>query len=183
MKHVMLFSLSVCLYIGTQCLIILTMHFAHLAQVNVGIITTIWGVQPLVAAVLDYFINSEKLTRYHLCGMIFIVIGGLCVSVSGNGTGAESVTVIINSAGEREEITEALIPKWIPVVFSVMTPMFFIMQGLFTKHATNPKIGFHAQTLSITTSLVGATILVVAAASWYWHVSTPTQYLLTIGFF
>jgi drug/metabolite transporter (DMT)-like permease len=58
------------------------MYLAHLASVNVGIITTIWGVQPLGAAVLDYLINKEKLTIYHLLGMILIVGGGIAVSLS-----------------------------------------------------------------------------------------------------
>lgn len=82
-KHMMIFCLAVVLYVGTQTLILVTMFMAHLANVNVGIITSVWGLQPLGAAVLDYFINGEKLTIYHFWGMLLIVGGGVCVSQSG----------------------------------------------------------------------------------------------------
>lgn len=65
------------------------MYYAHMADVNVGIITTIWSIQPLAAATLDYFINGEKLTRYHLLGMIMVVISALTISFSSEAASLE----------------------------------------------------------------------------------------------
>jgi len=53
-----------------------------MADVNVGIITTIWSIQPLAAATLDYFIYGEKLKKHHIFGMVFVIGSGLCISFS-----------------------------------------------------------------------------------------------------
>lgn len=58
------------------------MYYSHMANVNVGIITTLWSIQPLAAALLDYFINNEKLTVYHLIGIIMVIASGLFISFS-----------------------------------------------------------------------------------------------------
>jgi drug/metabolite transporter (DMT)-like permease len=58
------------------------MYYAHMADVNVGIITTIWSIQPMAAAVLDYLINGEKLMCHHIFGMLFIVGSALSISIS-----------------------------------------------------------------------------------------------------
>jgi drug/metabolite transporter (DMT)-like permease len=144
-KNLLLVALCTCLYIGIQTLIILTMHFAHLAGVNVGIITTIWGIQPLLAAVLDFFINGQRLTKFHLAGIIFIVLGGICVSVSGN---SQSSSVLVDNDRFRFVIqreVKPLVPKFVAVIFGALTPCFFVAGGLFTKHATQASIGFNPQ--------------------------------------
>ena len=58
------------------------MYYSHMADVNVGIITTLWSIQPLAAAALDYLINNEKFTIYHLVGIIMVIASGLCISFS-----------------------------------------------------------------------------------------------------
>ena len=100
------------------------MYFAHLADVNVGIITTIWGVQPLGAALLDYLINNEKLTFHHLAGMIFILLGGLCVSMADKKY--QSYQGVNYDYNPQVAVETQQIPKWIPVVFAVLAPCLFI---------------------------------------------------------
>ena len=58
------------------------MYYAHMADVNVGIITTIWSIQPVAAATLDYFIYGEKLMLHHLFGIVFIIGSALSISIS-----------------------------------------------------------------------------------------------------
>ena len=64
-----------------QSFIFLSMYYAHMANVNVGIIVTIWSVQPLGGSVLDYFIYGEKLRKHHLVGMFLVIASGLCISM------------------------------------------------------------------------------------------------------
>ena len=80
--NVLRFGIQCCLFFGIQSFIFLTMYYAHMADVNVGIITTIWSIQPLAAATLDYFIYGEKLRMHHLMGMVFVIGSGLCISLS-----------------------------------------------------------------------------------------------------
>lgn len=58
------------------------MYYSHMSGINVGIITTLWSLQPLAAALLDYLINGEKLTIYHLIGIILVIASALLISFS-----------------------------------------------------------------------------------------------------
>lgn len=61
----------------------MTMYYSHMAGVNVGVITTIWSVQPLIAAFIDYFVNKEIIGFHHFVGMVLIVCGAVCIGYSG----------------------------------------------------------------------------------------------------
>lgn len=59
------------------------MYFAALAQINVGLITTIWSINPLFIAIMDYLLFRQKLRYYHLIGTVSIVICTVVLSLSG----------------------------------------------------------------------------------------------------
>ena len=59
-------------------------------------------------------------------------------------------------------------PKWIAVVFGIMTPMWMIANSLFIKHLTNKSVGFDAITVSFTTSGFCCLIIMIIGVSWYW---------------
>ena len=48
-------------YFLIQSMAFLTMWFANLAQINVGLITVIWSINPLYMAAADYFLFKTKL--------------------------------------------------------------------------------------------------------------------------
>ena len=54
----------------------LTMYFAALAKINVGVIVTIWSMNPLFMALCDYILFRNKLNWYDQMGMLAI---GLCI--------------------------------------------------------------------------------------------------------
>jgi drug/metabolite transporter (DMT)-like permease len=54
------FFIQCLLFLGINSSIFLTMYYAHLANINVGVITTIWSVQPLVASIFDFILNGER---------------------------------------------------------------------------------------------------------------------------
>ena len=96
-----------------------------MADVNVGVITTIWSVQPLIAAVLDYFIYSEKLMRFHLVGMVMIVAGAIAIGYSSNEK--ENFTM---DAKVEEQVSQVIVdpkaPKWIAILFGFIAPCFML---------------------------------------------------------
>jgi len=51
----------------------ITMWFASLAQVNIGIITVIWSINPLYMALTDYLIFNKTMYYYHHLGTLLIV--------------------------------------------------------------------------------------------------------------
>ena len=81
-RNVVGFTVYCLLYFLIQNLAFLTMFFSALAQVNVGLITTIWSVNPLFMAIMDFIIFKQKLYYYHLVGTISIVICTIVLSLT-----------------------------------------------------------------------------------------------------
>ena len=84
-------------YFLVQNMAFLTMYFSALAKMNVGLITTLWSVNPLFNAIMDRIMFDEKLKAYHAIGMIFIVICTALLSLS---------SVLKKPEVELEELTE-----------------------------------------------------------------------------
>lgn len=82
-RHLLLFLIMCCIFFGIMSSIFMTMYFSHLSGVNVGVITTIWSVQPLIAAVVDYLIYRQMLGFNHFVGMILVVLGAVSIGYSG----------------------------------------------------------------------------------------------------
>ena len=151
------FSIQCVIFLLVNCSIFLTMYYAHLANVNVGVITTIWAVQPLAGALMDKLLNDEPLHISHLVGIILVIISSLCISF-------KPAEVVIS-------ITESIIdfPKWPAILLGFLTPCFFLTSALFNKHLTQPSVGFDATTMSIGTSFVSSTLVLILGVSWYWQ--------------
>lgn len=58
------------------------MYFSHVCGINVGIITTLWSIQPLFSAGLDRCIYGEKIRANHIYGMFLIIGSGVAISMS-----------------------------------------------------------------------------------------------------
>jgi len=59
------------------------MYFANTAGVNVGVITTIWSLNPAFMAIADYFFNNQKLQYFHHIGLVAIICCCIVISLSG----------------------------------------------------------------------------------------------------
>jgi drug/metabolite transporter (DMT)-like permease len=160
------------------------MYYSHMADVNVGIITTIWSIQPLAAAILDYFIYGEKLMKHHLFGMVFVVGSALCISLASQVKTVDFDQINFDSrspflAGYPSGFTyennnlsvtfDPKVPKWVAVVFGLLTPVFFVASGLFIKHLTSARVGFDAMTISFATSCFSSTLIMILGIAWFWQ--------------
>jgi drug/metabolite transporter (DMT)-like permease len=61
----------------------LSFYYAGLADLNVGILTSVWSFTQLLIAAFDFIINGQRLTNHHLIGMAFLIISTLGISISG----------------------------------------------------------------------------------------------------
>jgi len=55
-RHLLAFVVYCCLLVAARGLVYLTIYFATAADVNVGVITTIWSVDPVFLAIVDYLV-------------------------------------------------------------------------------------------------------------------------------
>ena len=155
----------------TQNVAMLTMYTAKLAQVNVGVILTIWSINPLFMALLDYIFFNQSLRYYHIIGTISIVFCTVLISLSGF------------MFKERELLIDegVILPTWVPAIFGVVTPVFFSINGVLTKHLTSEKVGFNPTKISFS-SYVYVNLALLFVAVPYWLKVHFSPWLFCIGF-
>lgn len=97
--------------------------------------------------------------------MLFVIGSGVCISLSGK---IEPKTLLRPGTPQMEVIDES-VPKWVAVLFGILTPFWMIANGLFVKHLTDPKVGFDAVNVSFLSSGCGSLIIIIVGVSWYWR--------------
>jgi len=71
---------------------------------------------------------GQKLRYYHVIGTLSIVLACVSIFFTGILNTEEVISVVIKE--------EAKVGKWLPVLLGVITPMFFCMEAMLTKHLT-----------------------------------------------
>ena len=109
------FFIQVCITILNIACILLCMYYAHLANVNVGVMTAIWGVQPLFAAFLDWVINGEPFLLSYAIGIVMMIGCAVCISFK------QPADVAVPEA--HIEVTG--FPVWPAILLGFITPCVF----------------------------------------------------------
>lgn len=151
------------------------MYYSHLAEINVGVITTIWSVQPLVAAIVDRIAFGTPFQISHLFGMILIIGSSVCISQNSMLTEKTLKNLV------PDAIIAAKFPAWPAIIFGFVTPCFFLASASFNKHITHESINFHAPTLSYGSSFVASTVVIIIGLTWYWRAYKFSLKLFLIG--
>lgn len=150
----------------------LTMYFATEAQINVGLITVIWSVNPLMMAFADRIIYKTKLKYYHYIGLLAIACCTVIITLFG---GAKADIKVIELVDKKEKC-----PSWIPVLFGIITPCMFCTNGMFSKKVFSPSVGFDASNLSFMSYGI-VNVIVLAFAIPYWVNKDFNNYLFWVG--
>lgn len=138
------------------------MYFATEAGINVGVVTVIWSVNPLLMAMADRIIYKTQLKYYHYIGLLSIMICTVIIALLGSGKTPTAEVKAIEVYVKKEKC-----PAWIPVVFGLVTPCMFTTNGMFTKKVLSPEVGFDASDISFS-AYFAVNVLVMIAAVPYW---------------
>lgn len=155
----------------------MTIYFAVAADLNAGVITTIWSVTPFFMATADYFVYGVKLRAYHIIGISLIVLSTILLSLM----------KIIDPDFTEEAISaipvgKNVVPIIVPVLFGLLTPVFFTIYGVYFKHLISERVGFVPYNLMFGTVIFVCTILLLIVIP-YWADGHFDQRLFWIGFF
>jgi len=151
------------------------MYFATMAGINVGVLTVIWSINPLMISFCDRMIYGTQLKYYHYIGLISIMVCTIIIALFGGDKSLKAEIKVIESVDKQEKC-----PAWIPVVFGIVTPIMFSINGMFTKKVVSPEVGFDASDISFT-SFAMVKILVLFAAIPYWINVEFSPYLFWMG--
>lgn len=159
----------------------MTMYFSHLSNVNVGVITTIWSAQSLIAAIIDCIYYKQMLGLHHVIGMILLILGSVSIGYSGIYKNVDARLHLPNSSPEKPNdhmafhpvLFDTKCPTWIAILWGFITPCFFLAQSFYTKFITQPKYNFDAKTASFGTSSVTSFFVIYLGVIWYWRSVKP----------
>ena len=77
--NVLRYLLNGVIYFIVMNLVYLTMYFANRAEINVGVIITIWSINPFFNSIADYYLNGEKMHYYHVIGLASMLLCSVAV--------------------------------------------------------------------------------------------------------
>jgi drug/metabolite transporter (DMT)-like permease len=61
----------------------MNMYYAYLAFLNKGVVSVIWGLNPLFIAFIDSIVYNQKLTKKHFFGFLSLVICTAALAMTG----------------------------------------------------------------------------------------------------
>ena len=82
---------------------------------------------------------------------------------------------------EKSEVKKGIVPAWIPVMYAILTPFLFSIQGLFIKHLTSERIGFDCTCVTFGASSFVCTIIIIVGIGYYWQNYQFDTYLFSVG--
>mmetsp|Transcript_19422 Transcript_19422/g.29842 ORF Transcript_19422/g.29842 Transcript_19422/m.29842 type:complete len:154 (+) Transcript_19422:499-960(+) len=138
-------------------------------------------------AILDYIFYRQTLNRYHIIGVLSLVVCALLITIAGQVEGEQPVTTPFSYSTtspdeEGQVIKKALIPSWIPVVIGIILPIMFAFQGILVKFLTSPSVEFDASTLTFSSCSIVCFLNLIAAVGWYWRTQEKfDMYLFVVG--
>ena len=123
-----------CIYFCVQNIIIFTFYFSMRADINAGLISSIWSVTPFVFCLMDYIFFGVKLQTHHYIGVSCTAVCTVLLSLT---------NVFYPPENDPHKVSVATVQPVVPVLFGLATPIFFTSFGLFHKHCTSERIGFN----------------------------------------
>ena len=88
------FVIYALLYWGVEFLVFLNLEVSTLADINTGIISGIWNLVPLFMAVLDYLFYRQVLNKYHIVGVVSLVLCAFLITVASNQDVQQSPVIV-----------------------------------------------------------------------------------------
>ena len=114
------------LLLASQIGAVMTLYTSGLAQVNEGVVATVYSLEPLIMTIADRFLFGTSLKKFHYVGLVCILVSSLVISFASQGAEAQEETVVETSG----------LPSYVPVVVAVLTAFAFCAMQLLGKHLT-----------------------------------------------
>lgn len=120
LKKSITFLLFTSIYLGTQLSIVLAFSFAAQANMNEGIVSTIWAVTPLFGAIFDYACFRVRLSSKHLLGVCALVACAACISLS---------SLLKDSSPGDAALPTASVHPILPVIIAVIGSILMALRS------------------------------------------------------
>ena len=130
-----------------------TIYSSVLADVKVGLITSIWSINSFMNAITDKVVFGLELTINQFIGMLFMIASVVLLG-------------LFKPAAPKEQQLFDPIPLYIPIMFGVITPFIFTLAQLYMKFVVKRR-GVNTSNLSFNTELfINTIILITGIVHW-----------------
>lgn len=189
------------------------MYYAYLATLNKGVVSVIWGLNPLFIALMDGVLYRQKMTVKHFFGFLSLILCTVAITLTGilehniEIFPAQSIVEemqvpleVYSSDSLWDEIIQALKrdgfmnylrtmrrPAWLAVIFGIVTPIGFATNAIFVRFLTK-ELRFDAKKLQFSAAtLMSSITLICALIFWSFtpfnYFTSFNKYLFWWGFF
>ncbi|CAI2374271.1 unnamed protein product [Moneuplotes crassus] len=134
--------------------IVFAFEYCLYADLNQGILTTMFSFGSVFTLILAYFIFNEKTKVYHLIGVALLIACAALISLSGQRTKDNFVIV----EGELVEKSS----KIVPISIGILCSAYFTLRTLYLKQYNKKYNVRPVDFISLTTCIAGVILLVPA---------------------
>jgi drug/metabolite transporter (DMT)-like permease len=136
-----------------------TLDLALRANLNIGIVTTIWAINPFTSALMDWIIYGDVLKLHHWFGMILLVICAVLISLSSLVTEEDSIE-------SEDGKIKVLIPAYIPILMSFCMPIICTFHAAMQKYVTTD-LGMSPSDFTYASFLLASICLLIASVVFF----------------
>lgn len=155
-------------------MVVITLYLSAEAGVNAGLITSIWSITPFCFSVAERVIYGTKMKAYQFVGMFMIMMCAILLSLS-------SVIYPPDISNTKTTLNVHKLPAYVPVIFGVLTPVFFTLFGMTQKHMTSERVGFDPSFIS-NSAVFSVNVIILVVAIFYWSGAHFQYKLFICGF-
>lgn len=100
---------------------VLSLLYAQYAEVNQGVITSIFSLTSFLLAVAGVCLFHEKMKSYHYAGILLLVGCAILISVSDDGSKPQTVEIYGHSMNKISPVIAVLMTLLCPILFTAMS--------------------------------------------------------------
>lgn len=110
------------------CMTFVSFKYAALAQINQGVIASLFTSGVIFTSVLFYFIYKEALTIKDLIGMLFIMAGVALIGFGKDDDATKSSATELTSDLDQQTLL------WLSILFAILCGFSFALNSFVMKH-------------------------------------------------
>ena len=142
--NILVFSVYVFSQVCINFAVNLTTITALMANVNVGLITSIWSTTPFFSAIVDYLLFGVKLNTSEIIGISFVIVSIAVLNMRSFASGEGNK--------QQEFVSDPISIGW-PILCAILSPLVFTLAIMTIKRA-DKKHGMNPTMLSFNGQLV-----------------------------
>lgn len=115
------------------CLTFISFKYAAMAQINQGVIASLFTSGVIFTSILFYFLYQEQLNFRDVIGIVFILVGVAMIGFGKDNDALDEKSESMVVADFETDLSQEAL-KWLSILFAVMCGLSFALNSYVMKH-------------------------------------------------